>query len=618
MCGISGWISYNRDLRIESEKRILAAMTRTMERRGPDAGGLWVDRHVGFGHRRLAIIDIEGGVQPMQAEEGERTVASLIFAGEIYNFVELREQLIALGHTFRTRSDTEVILRGYLQWGAEVAEHLNGMFSFAIWDTRTEELLLVRDRMGVKPLFYYPTADGVLFGSEPKAILAHPDARPEVDLDGLREVLVVVKNPERTPYAGMHEVRPGQIVRVSRSGLVKTRYWQLTAHEHEHDLLRTIKTVRELLEDIVRRQVVADVPLCSLLSGGLDSSTVTVLADRAIRKEHHSHIRSFSVDFVNQDQYFVPGAFHKASDTPFVRDFVRHVGTNHTEVVLDSSELADARLNSTVLQAFDFPPNPGAADLFASLYRLCEVIKSQSTVALSGESADEVFGGYPWFHDPQAIASGTFPWLAFVGTMADSAGFLDRELLRQLKLPEFQAESYLQAIAEVPRLEGDDPVERRMREVSYLHLTRMVQFLLDRKDRMSMAVGLEVRVPFCDHRLVEYVFNIPWRMKSFDGREKSILRAAASELLPNSIIERQKSPYPSTQDPAYELSVRDQVAAVIDDPGDPTMPLLDRAAIDEILTRPVGNASLMSDRKGLECVRSLSTWFKEYGVSLTA
>jgi asparagine synthase (glutamine-hydrolysing) len=617
MCGIVGRISYDRDLRIESEKRILAAMTRTMERRGPDAGGLWTDRHVGLGHRRLAVIDIEGGVQPMQAEEEGRTVASLVFAGEIYNFVELREKLVALGHCFKTRSDTEVILRGYLQWGADVVERLNGMFSFAIWDTRTEELLLVRDRMGVKPLFYYPTADGVLFGSEPKAILAHPDVRPEVDLDGLREVLVLVKNPEKTAYTGMHEVRPGQIVRVSRSGLGKTGYWQLTAHEHEHDLRRTIETVAELLDDIVHRQVVADVPLCSLLSGGLDSSAVTALADRAIRKEQGSHVRSFSVDFVNQDQYFVPGAFHKASDTPFVRDFVRHVGTNHTEVVLDSRELADSKLHSAVLQACDFPPN-AAGDMFASLYRLCEVVKRQSTVALSGESADEVFGGYPWFHDPQTINAGTYPWLAFMGPAVDGSDVLDQDLLEQLRLPEFQADSYMRAIAEVPRLEGDNPIERRMREVSHLHLTRFVQFLLDRKDRMSMAVGLEVRVPFCDHRLVDYVFNIPWRMKSFDGREKSVLRAATRELLPNSITERQKSPYPSTQDPAYEIVARDQVAAVLKDRAHPAAPLLNRAAIEEILARPVGNASLMSDRRGLECVRSLSTWFKDYGVSLAA
>jgi asparagine synthase (glutamine-hydrolysing) len=617
MCGIAGWVSYDLDLRREAEKRVLAAMAKTMARRGPDAGGLWTDRHVGFGHRRLAVIDLEGGVQPMLAEEEGRAVASLIFAGEIYNFMELREQLVALGHHFRTRSDTEVILRGYLQWGAQVAEHLNGMFSFAIWDTRTEELLLVRDRMGVKPLFYYPTADGVLFGSEPKAILAHPAVRPEVDLDGLREVLVLVKNPERTVYAGMREVRPGQIVRVSRNGLVRTRYWQLTAREHEHNLRRTINEVAELLQDIVRRQVVADVPLCSLLSGGLDSSAVTALGDRVMKREQGRHIRSFSVDFVNQEQNFVPNAFHRASDTPFVRDFVRHVGTEHTQVVLDSRELANSSLNSAVLQACDFPPG-AAGDMFASLYRLCEVIKKQSTVALSGESADEVFGGYPWFHDPRSVNAGTYPWLAFTGLALDGASVLDKGLRAQLKLPEFQADSYTQAIAEVPRLEGDDPTERRMREISYLHLTRFVQFLLDRKDRMSMAVGLEVRVPFCDHRLVDYVFNIPWAMKSFDGREKSILRAAARDLLPNSITERQKSPYPSTQDPAYEIALRDQVAAMLNDHAHPAASLLNGAAIEEILARPLGDASLLSDRPDLERVRSLGTWVKEYGVSITA
>jgi asparagine synthase (glutamine-hydrolysing) len=355
MCGIAGWISYDRDLTAAHETSILAAMTRTMEFRGPDAGGIWIDGHAGFGHRRLAVIDLVGGVQPMQAEEEGRTVASLIFAGEIYNFIDLRHELSAQGHTFKTRSDTEVILRGYLQWGRGMVTRLNGMFSFAIWDTRTEELLLVRDRMGVKPLFYYPTADGVLFGSEPKAILAHPSVEPLVNLDGLREVLVLVKNPERTAYAGMHEVRPGQMVRVSRSGVVKTQYWKLAAHEHEHDLPRTIETVANLLDDIVRWQVVTDVPLCSLLSGGLDSSAVTALADQALRTKQGVHVRSFSVDFVDQDQHFVPGAFHKASDTPFVRDFVRHVGSDHTEVVLDSCDLADVDLHRAVLRACDFP-----------------------------------------------------------------------------------------------------------------------------------------------------------------------------------------------------------------------------------------------------------------------
>ncbi|HYZ61812.1 MAG TPA: asparagine synthase (glutamine-hydrolyzing) [Acetobacteraceae bacterium] len=617
MCGIAGLVSYNRDLTAAPEKAILAAMTKTMELRGPDAGGLWTDRHVGLGHRRLAVIDVEGGVQPMQAEEEGQVVATLIFAGEIYNFIELRQALVALGHRFKTRSDTEVILRSYLQWGADAVERFNGMFSFAIWDTRTEELLLVRDRMGVKPLFYYPMQDGVLFGSEPKAILAHPSVRPEVDMDGLREVLVLVKNPERTAYAGMHEVRPGQIVRVSRSGLTKTQYWQLTAREHEHDLPRTIQTVAELLDDIVRHQIITDVPLCSLLSGGLDSSAVTALADRAIRAEQGAHIRSFSVDFVNQDQYFVPGAFHKTSDTPFVRDFVRHVGSDHTEVVLDSRELANDALNRAVVRACDFSPNT-SGDMFNSLYRLCETIKRRSTVALSGESADEIFGGYPWFHDPQRVHADTYPWLATLGAAAYSFDVLDQGLLEQLSLPEFEAQSYAQAIAEVPRLEGETPAERRMREISYLHLTRFVQFLLDRKDRMSMAVGLEVRVPFCDHRLVDYVFNIPWHMKSYDGREKSILRAAVQAVLPNSILERQKSPYPSTQDPTYEQTLREHVAAIVSDRTHPLTPLLNRKGIEEMLARPIGNASSLGQRAGLERARSLAIWFKEYGVSLAA
>jgi asparagine synthase (glutamine-hydrolysing) len=613
MCGIAGCVSYDGDVR--SHKDVIATMTETMARRGPDAGGVWIDRHVGLGHRRLAVIDLAGGVQPMQAEEEGRVCASLIYTGEVYNFVELRDELKRLGHRFRTRSDTEVVLRGYLQWGNEVVERLNGMFAFAIWDARTEELLLVRDRMGVKPLYYYPTADGVLFGSEPKAILAHPDVQPRVNKDGFREILVLAKNPESTIYAGMHEVRPGQVVRVNRNGLTKRRYWKLTAREHEDDLPRTIGTVTELLDDIVRKQIVADVPLCSLLSGGLDSSTVTAMAHRAICARQGERIRSFSVDFADHGAAFVAGDFHKSSDTPFVRDFVAHVGCDHTEVVLDSRELADRELNRAVMQASDFPLSV-SGDMFSSLYRLFQAVRAQSTVALSGESADEVFGGYPWFHDPKAVDAATFPWLVTTGGTFAGTQVLDADLLRRLDLPKFQADSYAQAIAETPVRKGEDAAERRMREISYLHLTRFVQFLLDRKDRMSMAVGLEVRVPFCDHRLVDYVFNIPWHLKTFDGREKSILRAAARELLPGSIVERQKSPYPSTQDPAYEKAVRADVAEILEDRSHPAASLLNRKAIKDMLARPVGNTSSLTDRAGLERARSISSWVKDYGVQL--
>jgi asparagine synthase (glutamine-hydrolysing) len=614
MCGIAGWVSYEGDVKAQWD--VIATMTETMALRGPDAKGMFIDRHVGLGHRRLAVIDLAGGVQPMQAEEEGRVVASLVYTGEVYNFVELREELKRLGHHFKTCSDTEVVLRGYLQWGDQVTERLNGMFAFAIWDVVTQELFLIRDRMGVKPLFYYPMADGVLFGSEPKAILAHPSVRPRVNVDGLREMLVLAKNPEVTIYAGMCEVRPGQVVRVNRNGITKRRYWALTAREHEDDLPQTISTVAELLEDIIQRQIVADVPLCSLLSGGLDSSSVTALAHRAIFIRQGGRIRSFSVDFADHGADFVANDMQKSSDAPFVRDFVAQIGCDHTEVVLDSGELADRELNRAVLHARDFPLSL-SGDMFSSLYRLFQAVRAESTVALSGESADEVFGGYAWFHDPQAVEAATFPWLVTTGGAFDGTQVLDAGLLARLKLPEFAADSYAQAIAETPVCDGEDAGERRMREISYLHLTRFVQYLLDRKDRMSMAVGLEVRVPFCDHRLVEYVFNIPWHLKTFDGREKSILRAATRELLPDSIVNRQKSPYPSTQDPAYEKAVRADVAEMLADRSHPAAPLLNRKVLDGMLVRPLGNTSTLADRAGLERARSIGAWVKDYGVELS-
>src|SRR5258706_3534714 len=613
MCVIAGWFSYDGDLK--SQRDVITTMTKTMARRGPDAGGVWIDRHVGLGHRRLAVIDLVGGVQPMQAEELGQTTVSLIYTGEVYNFVELREELKQLGHHFKTRSDTEVVLRGYLQWGDQLAERLNGMFAFAIWDARTEELFLVRDRMGVKPLFYYSTPDGVLFGSEPKAILAHPSVQPRVNADGFRELLVLAKNPERTIYAGMCEVRPGQIVRVNRSGLTKRRYWMLTAHEHNDDLPRTIRTVTELLEDIVQRQIVADVPLCSLLSGGLDSSAVTAMAHRAIAVQQRGRIRSFSVDFASHGTAFVAGDLHKSSDTPFVRDFVAHVGCDHTEVVLDSRELADRDLRRAVIRAADFPLSP-CGDMYTSLYRLFQAVRAESTVALSGESADEAFGGYSWFHDPKAINRATCPWFATTGNTYKGTQVLDADLLERLNLTEFRADSYAQAIAETPVQHGDVAVERRMREISYLHLTRFVQFLLDRKDRMSLAVGLEVRVPFCDHRLVDYVFNIPWHLKTFDGRVKRILPAATRKLLPDTIAERLKSPYPSTQDPAYEKAVRADVAEILEDQSHPATPFLDRKVIEDMLARPLGTTSSLTERASLERARSIGAWMKDYGVEL--
>ncbi|NGO67597.1 asparagine synthase (glutamine-hydrolyzing) [Streptomyces boncukensis] len=617
MCGIAGWIDFERD--VSREPATVAAMTRTLACRGPDAEGLWTagNGRAALGHRRLAVIDLEGGRQPMTAEDDEgRTLASLTFCGEIYNYRELRAELAALGHRFRTAGDTEVVLRGYLQWGEQLATRLNGMFALAVWDTRSEELLLLRDRMGVKPLYYLPTAHGLLFGSEPKAILAHPQASRRVSAEGLCEVLDMVKTPEAGVFAGMREVRPGHLVLAGRQGTRSRAYWRLEAREHPDDLPTTITTVRGLLEDIVARQLVADVPLCLLLSGGLDSSTVTALAARHTAAAGGGPVRSFSVDFTHAESRFEPDAVRGVRDTPFVHELVRHVGTRHSEIVLSSEELADPSVRAAVLRAVDQPP-AFWGDMWPSLYLLFRAVREHSTVALSGEAADELFGGYRWFRNPGALRAATFPWLTsgsarYFGGLA----LLDRGLLNKLDIQGYRQDRYHEALAEVPELPGEDPQERVMRRIGYLNLTRFVQTLLDRKDRMSMAVGLEVRVPFCDHRLVEYVFNTPWAMKSFDGREKSLLRAAAADVLPRSVLDRAKSPYPATQDPRYEQTLRTELARVLADPGSPVLPLLDRSRAARAVDRPLSGVSRPYDRGSLEMALWLNAWLTDYGVTL--
>jgi asparagine synthase (glutamine-hydrolysing) len=611
VCGITGWVDYRRDPTIVDQ--VSQAMIETMTCRGPDAEGRYRTEHAMLGHRRLAVIDVAGGTQPMTYSDADGEVA-LTYSGEAYNFVELRDELRRRGHEFRTASDTEVVLHGYLEWGESLVDRLNGMYAFAVWDGRTESLLLVRDRMGIKPLYYQPIEHGILFGSEPKAIFASGLVDPVVDADGLRELFGFVKTPGTTYYRGMRELRPGHLLRLDRNGPREHRYWALEAHEHTDDLDTTIATVRELLQDTVSRQLISDVPLCTLLSGGLDSSVITALAQQSLRARGAGPVRSFAVDFVGQTERFQPDFMRDTPDAPYVADLAAHVGTDHTDVVLSTSELMDPAARLAALAARDAPP---LGDMDTSLYLLFQAIRERSTVALSGESADEVFGGYKQFHDPEIVATPTFPWLALRRRARDRGGLgalLDPELTRTLDLDTYVADRYADALAEVPRLDGETGLERRMREVCHLHLTRFVQILLDRKDRMSMAVGLEVRVPFCDHRLVQYVFNTPWSMKTFDGREKSLLRAAGRDVLPQSVVDRVKSPYPSTQDPAYHQALRESVEKLLADHAAPGLRLFDADVVGRLAAAPPSSGQL--GRMGLELVLNTTAWLDHQHATL--
>lgn len=612
MCGIAGWVAFSDDL--TQRRDTIDAMTETMACRGPDGCGTFVRAHGALGHRRLAIIDLPGGAQPMSAQTPAGDIG-LVYSGEAYNFRELREELDALGHRFDTDSDTEVVLRGYLQWGEQVVDRLNGMYAFAIWDEREQKLVMVRDRMGIKPFYYYPTPDGVLFGSEPKAILANPLADKTVDLDGLRELFAMTKQPGWSLWKGMQEVLPGTVVTVDRDGIHSHTYWRLTATEHTDGQEQTVARVRELMTDIVDRQLISDVPRCVLLSGGLDSSAITGLAAARLAGSGEQ-LRTFSVDFADQEENFVPDEMRDTPDSPYVREVAQLVDSDHSDVTLNPADLADPAVRRAVITARDLPA--GLGDMDNSLYLLFAAIREQSTVALSGESADEVFGGYRWFHDEVALKADTFPWMAFSTGLTGEGRWqiLKPELRERLDLQRFVDDQYAAAVAEVDHLDGESATEYRMRTVCHLHLTRFVRTLLDRKDRTSMAVGLEVRVPFCDHRLVEYVYNTPWSMKTFDDREKSLLRHATKHVLPESVAQRVKSPYPSTQDPGYAAALQQQAKEILA-AGETAQvfELVDRSWLEQAVAQDPSRMD-SHDRMGLDRIIDLHTWFELYSPQL--
>ncbi len=613
MCGITGWVDLQKD--IAGHRPIIEKMSATLAPRGPDAEGLWLSSHAILAHRRLVVIDPAGGGQPMIRRRGDETYV-LVYNGELYNTPELRDELAVRGYTYQGHSDTEVLLTAYMEWGAECVERLNGIFAFAVWNEKEKTLFLARDRFGVKPLFYAQRGSSFIFGSELKALLAHPVIKPEIDAEGLAEVFAL--GPSRTPghgvFRNVSELKPGHSLLFDHNGIHIRRYWSLESREHYDNFDTTVANVRRLLQDSIERQLVADVPVCTLLSGGLDSSALTAFAANYFKKQGREQLHTFSIDFVDDSLHFNVNEFEPSSDVPFVELASKQFETRHHYVVVDIPQMAGAL--SAALRARDLP---GMADIDSSLYLLCGEIKKQATVAQSGECADEVFGGYPWYHREDSLTCNTFPWLRSVDLRKQ---FFSDELNNYIHAEQYISRRYHETLEEVPRLPGEDPLEARRRELFYLNFTWFMATLLDRKDRMSMACGLEVRVPFCDHRLVEYVWNIPWEMKACDGMEKGILRRALADVLPEEITKRKKSPYPKTHNPAYLAAVREMLTPIINDSSSPLLRLINVDAVKKTLVSDKDIfdkpwfGQLMTGPQFLAWLIQVDTWFREYNVTI--
>ncbi|WAH37297.1 asparagine synthase (glutamine-hydrolyzing) [Alicyclobacillus dauci] len=614
MCGIAGWVDWTRDL--SSEQIHVRRMGETLYSRGPDTAGFWSNPHALFAHRRLIVVDPDGGIQPMTRTFGEKSY-TIVYNGELYNTEDIRKELLTLGFHFQSYSDTEVVLVSYVAWGESCVEKFNGIFAFAIWDDANQRLCMGRDRLGVKPLFYTRVGNGLVFGSEIKALLAHPAVDPVVTTEGLAEVFAI--GPARTPGHGVfrdiEEVRAGHVLVGTPDKITTHAYWKLESYEHEDSLAKTIETVRELMIDIVERQLVSDVPIATFLSGGLDSSVVSALAAKYFAKQGRDALHTFAIEFKDMEKHFQANAFQKSLDGPWAEKISQFIGSVHHRIIFDTPDLERTLLNPLATRDV-----PGMADIDTSLFLFCQRVKEHVTVALSGEAADEVFGGYPWFHREESLKADTFPWSL---RLHERVNIMSDELRSDVLPYEYVQMRYREALEEVPNLPGEGPQDARIREIGYLSITRFMPTLLDRKDRMSMGSGLEVRVPFCDHRLVQYVFNIPWSMKTTGNQTKGILREAMRGYLPDDALERKKSPYPSTPNPNYLTLVRRLALEVLDDKSSPILPFVDANAIRALAKLSEHSSEhrpwfgqIMGTAQMFHYLYETNEWLKQYKVQI--
>lgn len=603
MCGIAGII--NSDIDLRNQKEMLWKISNSLKMRGPDARGEYVSSSCALIHRRLSVIDPEKGSQPMRFGKN-----IIVYNGEIYNADEIRKELRFHGYGFETSCDTEVVLKSYALWGVDCAKRLNGIFAFGIYNTDSEELFLCRDRIGVKPLFYAKKGSMLAFSSRMDSLLYIDGIEPICDENGLNEIFMLgpAKTMGKTVFRDIFELKPAEYMLFNKGEIKKNTYWKLEAKEYDESFDETVEHLGALVTDTIRRQLVSDVPIGTFLSGGLDSSIISKVASDYMA-EKGTLLDTYSVDYVDNDKYFEPSLFQPNKDSDYINMMVEHIGSRHHNIVLNNTQVADALIDSTFARGC-----PGFTDVDSSLLLFCQQVVKDKKVVLSGECADEIFGGYPWYHRQELLFEDTFPWSRTTNVRHSilAQGFLKNG-------DEYARNAYLETVNSADCLDCDSQNEKRMRQMFKLNMDWFMQTLLCRKDAMSMETSLEVRVPFCDYRIVEYAYNMPWSIKSFEGREKGILRKAFETQLPNEITWRKKSPYPKTFSPDYVAEVAKMTLAVLEDKGCPLCEMLNKKAIFELVENPNSLSEpwygqLMRGPQVLAYIVQIYTWIKKYNV----
>lgn len=574
MCGFTGYANFID--KIHHSKSVIQQMNASLSKRGPDEDGYYYSDYVHFAHKRLIVIDPEGGKQPM-IEHYSYGDYIICYNGQIYNTKELKNTLIENGFEIDTHSDTEILLKSYIHFGNSVVNYLNGIFAFAIFNTKKEELFIARDHFGVKPFFYTIQNNTFIFASEIKAIFKFPGVEKIIDSQGISELFGI--GPSHTSgttvFKNIFELKPAHFGVFNKSGLHLTKYWSLKSKEHTDSLGKTCEKIKYFLNDSITSQLVSDKPICTFLSGGLDSSIITKFAADYYQKEGLPPLDTYSIDYVDNDKNFVKSDFQPNSDNYYIDLMTKNLHTKHHKIIIDTPELASSLEDAMIARDM-----PGMADIDSSLLLFCKNVKNEMTVALTGECADEIFGGYPWFFREDSLNSGTFPWSIAI---EERQKLLNSDISSKVNLKDYIDYRYNESLKEVEILESDSKETAEKRKISYLTLNWFMQTLLDRSDRMAMYNGFELRVPFCDYRLAEYVWNIPWEMKALKGREKGLLRYVCKDFLPDEIVDRKKSPYPKTHNPTYLSKVKIMLSNIMEKSDAPINSLLNRDYILSIL-----------------------------------
>ncbi len=609
MCGFVGTVNLKENL--SSKKDVLISMNETLQKRGPDECGYYVSDNALLGHRRLIVIDPDGGKQPMSFKYNGNTYV-IVYNGQIYNTKELKETLKANNIPLESYSDTEILLKSYVFYKEDIVNKLNGIFAFAIWDENNKSLFMARDHFGVKPLYYTIYNNNLIFASEVKALLKFPGIEPVLDKQGISEMFGIgpAHTNGITAFKNIYELKPANYMVYNDSGIYIKRYWKLRSKPHEENFDETCNRVLYLLEDSIKSQLVSDVPLCTFLSGGLDSSIISLYASEYCKEHNLPKLNTYSVDYIDNDKNFQKTDFQPNSDNYYINLMQSILDTNHHTVMLDTPELAKALEDAMIARDF-----PGMADVDSSLLLFCKNVKPEATVTLTGECADEIFGGYPWFFREDALRSGTFPWSIAIKERQE---LLNPTISEKIDLKEYIDYRYNESLDDVEILDTDSDETKEKRKISHLTLNWFMQTLLDRSDRIGMYNGFEIRVPFCDYRLAEYVWNIPWEMKALNGREKGLLRYIMKDKLPAEVVNRKKSPYPKTWNPTYLKAVKEMLSKIMEDKNAPINTLLNRDYIMQILetdgkafTRP-WFGQLMTGPQLMAYLCQVNMWLERY------